>query len=92
MLKNYLLSFIVINTSTRVLSQCLVLNALYPYHVLQQPSPEKAAAISNAIKTNDDIYSRFALFCLISNNGNSGKNLDPELTSKRLLVTNLKYK
>lgn len=90
MLKNLLLSLIVLNTSqTKLSSRCFIMNALYPNSSLSPTQIDSLVFQSNkqqqqqqsVNKKIDDIHFRFSLFSLITKNGALGKNLDPDLTS-----------
>lgn len=82
--------------STRPLSpnECIVLAALYPQPSTPKPQTTTNTTATTTVTATttpktvvnnnleiDDLSNRFELFSLVTQNGNVGRNLDPDLTS-----------
>ena len=69
---------IVVNQFSKTLETCIVFNALYPH--FNTDSHLNISCQENG-QSKEELSLKIDLFCLLTNNGKIGKNLDPDLTS-----------
>ena len=72
---------IVVDQFSKTSNTCIVFNALYPDFNADSHSIYISRE-EDQHKNKNELFIKIDLFCLLTNNGTIGKNLDPDLTSK----------